>query len=84
MFASAMCEVLPYMGITPKYTEQEMKEYGIKVPNMVGRDVNDAKNELINIGLKPVVIGNGKTIVSQVPGANSNSTKDSSVFLYTE
>lgn len=84
MFASAMCEVLPYMGITPKYTEQEMKEYGIKVPNMVGKDVNDAKNELINIGLKPVVIGNGKTIVSQVPGANSNSTKDSSVFLYTE
>ena len=59
-------------------------EYGIKVPNMVGKDVNDAKNELINIGLKPVVIGNGKTIVSQVPGANSNSTKDSSVFLYTE
>ena len=84
MFASSMSEILPYMHITPKYTEEEIKLYGVTTPDLVGKSVTIAKAESINTGLKPVIIGKGDKVVSQRPVANVQTARDSSIILWTD
>lgn len=84
MFRSAMCEILPYIGVTPRYSDEELKKYGVRVSNMVGEKVNAAKNEAISLGLKPTIIGKGENIVSQNPSPGSYTTKNASIVLYTD
>ena len=83
MFASAMSEILPYMHVTPKYTDEEIKQYCVVTPNLVGKSINNAKSESINVGLKPVIIGKGNKVISQIPNANVQTARDSSIILYT-
>lgn len=84
MFASIMRETAPYLGIKPIYNEDEMKKYGIDVPDLVGKSIDDAKNEALKLELKPTIIGKGDTIVSQIPAPGSKIAKDESIILYTE
>lgn len=84
IFSGAMQEIAPYMGISPKYNDDEMEKYGIDVPNFVGKKVEEAKNESINLCLEPVIIGNGDTIVSQIPSSGEKIAKYNSIVLYTD
>jgi len=61
-----------------------MKQYGIDVPNFVGKKVEEAKQCAINLCFRPVIIGDGDTIVSQIPYEGEKIAKYKSVILYTD
>ena len=53
------------------------------VPDVVGRPVQAAAQELISAGFVPVIAGNGPTVVAQSPTAGSPATLGSQVVLQT-
>jgi stage V sporulation protein D (sporulation-specific penicillin-binding protein) len=80
-----LAEVLPYMGIEPKYTESELAGMAIKVPNYRGMSLDQAKKLISEAGLKYEIIGDGTSVVNQVPASDSKISKDNGrIFLYTE
>lgn len=80
-----LAEVLPYMGIEPKYTEAELAGMAIKVPNYRGMSLDQAKKLISEAGLKYEIIGDGTSVVNQVPASDSKISKDNGrIFLYTE
>ena len=82
---SVMSDVLPYLGFTPKYTAEDLETMNTTTPLLTGRGVLEAESKLSAVGLgKPKIIGDGATVVKQVPSVGSPIPKDGMVILYTE
>ena len=80
-----LSEVLPYMGIEPKYTEKELAKMNITVGNYRGLSLDAAKQMIGEKGLSYEIVGNGSSVVAQVPAADSKMSKNGGrVILYTE
>lgn len=81
---SIMSEVLPYLGYEPQYTAEELANMAIKVPNVENKDVSSASSIIKNAGLNVSVVGNGKTVINQMPDSSMSVYKNGTVILYTE
>ena len=79
-----MADVLPYLGVEPKYTEEELATMDISVPPVAGSSVASAKSKLTSAGLQARVIGTGDKVVRQIPAAGQTIPKDGRVVLYTQ
>lgn len=80
-----LSEVLPYMGIEPKYTEKELESMNISVGNYRGMSLDKAKEMIGDKGLSFEIVGNGTSVVAQVPAADSKISKNGGrIILYTE
>lgn len=78
-------DVLPYLGISPEYTEEQLAKQSVAVPKLLDMNPLEAASKLAQIGLgKPTVLGDGETVVRQVPSIGSMIPKDGTVILYTE
>ncbi len=84
VFAKAMQDILPYMGIEKVYTEEELEKLDAKAPDVIGKTVNEAKNMVINLSLRPIIIGNGENVIAQLPEATGQIPKGGSIVLYTD
>ncbi|MBO7217383.1 MAG: PASTA domain-containing protein, partial [Clostridia bacterium] len=82
--AEILSDILPYMGFEPQYTEQELANFAISVPNVTGDEVVTAKNKITVAGLNTKVVGNGTSVVSQLPESDSKLSKGGTVILYTD
>ena len=60
-------EVLPYMGIESSYDESEQQRAHVQVWDYVGKSVESASMNTKNQGLKCEFVGEGSTVVAQVP-----------------
>lgn len=78
-----MSEILPYLGVEPKYTAEELAKLDIKTPSLLGMTVADVKSMLTAQGLEAQFEGNGPTITGQVPTAGDSIPKNGTVILYT-
>lgn len=83
VFAKTMQEILPYLGIEKKYTEEEIKNLDVETPYVIGKPLNEAQNEVRSLSLHPLVIGEGETVVNQIPCASEGIPKGGTVVLYT-
>jgi len=82
--AAFMDEVLPYLGIEPSYTPEELATLQMNVGNYVGLSTAEAKEKAKSAGLTVEVVGDGETITNQVPSGGTYITKGSArVVLYT-
>ncbi len=79
-----LTDILPYMGYEPKYTEEELKKLSVEVPDVVGASLIDAKRNILSAELTYETVGDGETVVKQVPAANSKVSKGGMVILYTQ
>lgn len=79
---SIMSEILPYLNIKTQYTPQEQADMDIKAPDLSGKTIKEAQNELFNLGLKELVKGNGETVTGQVPAKGESIPKGGTVILY--
>jgi stage V sporulation protein D (sporulation-specific penicillin-binding protein) len=76
--------VLPYMGIEPHYTEEELASMEVPISDYTGVAATDAAAELSKKGIACEIIGNGKAVKTQIPKSGSMlSTETGKVFLYT-
>lgn len=81
--SEVLAEILPYMGYFPQYTDAELEDLQVSVPNFEYQPVENAKKTLDEVGLKMNIQGNGETVLKQVP-STGNVEKGSTVVLYTE
>ncbi len=81
---SIMSDVLPYIGVDPVYTEEELANLDVITPNVVGKSYTLALSNLQPEGLESVVVGEGTTIVNQFPTGGQSIPRGSRVILYTE
>lgn len=87
VFANIMGEVLPYLGIEAKYTDEEYENLGLVAPAMVGKTLEEAYLELEKLGLGYSVVGDedsALTITEQIPRTGGVVPKGGKVVLYTE
>ncbi|MDN8660453.1 PASTA domain-containing protein, partial [Staphylococcus aureus] len=54
------------------------------VPVLAGKKVDEAKKIVKDKGLEPIVVGNGKKIVQQLPQANAEIMQGQKVILMTD
>lgn len=82
--ASVMSQVLPYLGVERVYSEDEMSRIAVKVKNFGGFEVEKAVSELKKSKLSYEVIGDGSTVIGQIPAAGEYVTNiNGKVILYT-
>ena len=77
-------EALPYLGYYPEYTDEELAALDVTVPSVEGQTLEAATKTLDNLELRYYTIGNGDTVVSQVPSRSSSIPRNGKVVLYTE
>ena len=77
-------KVLPYLGIEPVYSEDELEDMSKNVPLVVGDSLELAKEKLLAEDFEVRVIGNGDTVVSQTPTGGRALLSGGTVILYTE
>ena len=79
-----MADILPYMGYEPQYTDEELKKISVSVPDVTGEKISAAKTRINSSKLSYKVIGNGETVIKQLPEAGSSVYNGGMVILYTE
>ncbi len=82
--AEILTDILPYMGYEPQYTDEELASFAIKVPAVTNDTLTDAKNKVMAAGLKVRAVGNGNTVIRQLPETGAELSKGGTVILYTE
>jgi len=76
--------VLPYIGIEPQYTTDELAKLDVTLSNYVGATVENSKADLSWRGFKYEIVGDGDTVTAQVPMAGSQISSDTGLLiLYT-
>ena len=80
--SSIMAEVLPYLGVEPSYSAEELLGMDTTVPNVIGMSVEEAKSKLTERGLSCKVSGDGATVTDQTPAGGAIIPGKSSVILY--
>lgn len=78
-----LSEILPYLGVEAKYSPEEQNKLDVKTPDLVGKDVNEAKNTLTKDKLTPEIVGDGSKVTTQIPEAGRPIPPGGRVILYT-
>jgi penicillin-binding protein 2B len=81
IFKSVMKNSLQYLQIEP--SDQKPIE-AVTLPNMTSLAVSEAEEKLAQLGLKPIILGNGSKIMKQIPAANEPLLAGERVILKTE
>ncbi len=84
IFRDIMEEVLPYLGIERRYTDEELAKRDAETPSVTGLPIEDAKNTLNNSSLGFSVLGDGDTVVQQIPEAGQPVPQNGTIVLYTD
>lgn len=87
IFAKMMGEVLPYLGVEAKYTEEEYENLDMVSPSVVGMTLSEAYQYLDEMGLSYSVVGDedeATTVTQQIPESGSDLPKGGTVVLYTK
>ena len=82
--SDAFKEILPYLGYYAEYSEEELMNLDVNVPDLSNAEVESAVATLEALGLNAKVIGDGGSVVRQVPSGSSAMPKGCTVVLYTE
>ncbi len=77
-------EALPYLGVEPRYTEDELKDLTRTVPDVTGKTPSAAKTALDGVGLQCRIVGGGTAVTAQSPAAGTVMAADGTVVLYTD
>ena len=80
--STVMAEILPYLGVEPSYSAEELLGMDTTVPNVIGMSVEEAKTKLKDRALSYKIVGDGETITDQTPAGGAIIPGKSSVTLY--
>ena len=80
--STVMAEILPYLGVEPSYSAEELLGMDTTVPNVIGMSVEEAKAKLKDRALSYKIVGDGETITDQTPAGGAIIPGKSSVTLY--
>ncbi|MBO5937489.1 MAG: PASTA domain-containing protein [Clostridia bacterium] len=75
---------LEYLSVERKYTAEELSKISKSTPDLIGKTVSAAKSLASNQGLKVKIVGEGDTVISQMPAATQTIPQGGVIVLYTE
>ena len=79
-----LADILPYIGIEPEYSAEDLESIEISVPYLIGEQPYEAQNTLKSKGFDVYTVGDGNKVVKQIPGAGEPLAKGGMVVLYTD
>ncbi len=82
--AEVIEKTLTYLNVERQYNETEKEMLDEKVPELTGKTVSEARALLKETDLKIKVVGNGDTILSQMPAYSQYIPHGGVVVVYTE
>lgn len=82
MSSLIMAEILPYLGIDPVYSAEELLGADTSVPELTGLSLDEAKKRLESKGFQCKVVGDGDTVTDQTPLGGTMIPGKSTVILY--
>ena len=80
--SSVMGEILPYLGIEPSYTAEELVGADKTVPNVVGLSKDAAAERLSANGFSFRTVGSGDTVTDQTPAGGAIVPNSAEIILY--
>ena len=80
--SAIMAEILPYLGIEPSYSAEELMGVDTTVPNVIGMTVQEAKDRMKERGFACKIEGDGEKITDQTPVGGAIIPGKSTVVLY--
>ncbi len=75
---------LDYLNVEPQYTASELKSISRVTPELVGKSASQAKVAAAAEGFTVKVVGEGESVVSQVPASGQSIPKNGVIIVYTE
>ena len=75
-------EAMPYLGVEPQYTEDELKSKDVTVPNILGLTLDKANAVLKAAGINGITSGSGDTVTDQLPAAGSIISNNANVMIF--
>ena len=80
--SSIMAEILPYLGIEPTYSADELVGADHTVPNVVGLKRDEAATKLKEEGFSCRTVGDGETVTDQTPLGGAIVPNNAEIILY--
>lgn len=77
-----MADILPYLGVEPAYSADELAVKDISVPELVGMTKTEAESALAKAGLEYRFSGDGETVTDQIPSMGARIPATAQVVLY--
>ncbi len=75
---------LEYLNVERKYTPEELTKLNKTTPELIDKTVSAAKSLASNEGLKIKIVGEGDTVISQMPAALQSIPQGGVIVVYTE
>ncbi|MCI6909109.1 MAG: PASTA domain-containing protein [Clostridiales bacterium] len=80
--ADVIADVLPYLGVEPIYTEEELKTLDIYTPDFDGMTREEVEERAKTDGLTVTFKGDGDTVTGQMPAAGSVVPRNVEMIIY--
>lgn len=80
--SAVMGEILPYVGVEPEYTAEEMVGADVTVPNVVGMTAETAREKITGMGFTCRTVGEGETVTDQTPLGGAIVPNSAAIILY--
>ena len=78
-----MADILPYLGIAPQYTEEELATVDVTVPYVIGLSEAEAAAKLREYGFTAYrTVGDGVTVTDQTPVGGAIIPASAEIILY--
>ena len=79
---AVMADILPYLGVEQKFSEEEIRSKTIVLEDMTGLTGPEAEKLLKERSLTVQLIGSGETVTGQIPAAGESVPGGSEILLY--
>lgn len=77
-------KTLTYLGVEPAYTDGEMATMSAAMPEFTGKSVEEARTLLQDYDYTVRVVGEGSSVVAQMPEAGRKTPVNGVLVLYTQ
>ena len=74
--------ILAYLNIDPQYSDEELTNTTVTAPSLIGLETSTVRAKASGFTVK--IIGEGETVISQIPSANQSMPKNGMIVVYTE
>lgn len=81
---AVMADILPYLGVQKQYTDEAPESRTVTLPDLTGLTVKEAQKLLKEYGITLKTVGNGETVVGQLPSPSQIVPGGSEILVYTE
>lgn len=74
--------ILAYLNVDPEYSDEELAKATVTAPNLIGKSTTEVRGSANGFTVR--IVGEGTTVVSQMPSSNQSMPKGGVIVVYTD